>query len=51
MVQFEEFCNVTPGLYFIQYSYSVAKLVNKQPITTLQLEETIYVDIRTWGEG
>jgi hypothetical protein len=55
MVQFEEFCNVTPGLYFLQYSHSVAetrkRLVNKQPITTLQPGETIYVDIRTWGEG
>ena len=25
--------------------------MNKQPITTLQPGETIYVDIRTWGEG
>ena len=54
MVQFEEFCNNTPGLYFLQYSHSVAetrkKLVNKQPITSLQPGETIYVDIRTWGE-
>ena len=49
-----EFCNITPGLYFLQYSHSVAetrkKLVNKQLITTLQPGETIYVDIRTWGE-
>eukprot|EP01035_Chromulina_nebulosa_P033459 gene33459-44808_t len=55
MVQFEEFCNSTPGLYFLQYSHSVAetrkKLVNKQPITTLQPGETIYVELRTWGEG
>ena len=54
MVQFEEFCNNTPGLYFLQYSHAVAetrkKLVNKQPITSLQPGETIYVDIRTWGE-
>ena len=55
MVQFEEFCKITPGLYFLQYSHSVVetrkKLVKKQPITTLQPGETIYVDIRTWVEG
>ena len=55
MVQFEEFCNSTPGLYFLQYSHSIAetrkKLMNKKLIITLQAGETIYVDIRTWGEG
>jgi hypothetical protein len=25
MVQFEEFCNITPGLHFLQYSHSVAE--------------------------
>jgi hypothetical protein len=54
MVQFEEYCNHTPGLYFLQYTHSVAatrtKLVNKQPIISLQPGESIYVDIRTWGE-
>ena len=53
MIQYEDFCNNTPGLYFLQYSSSIAektqKEVNKQPITSLQPEETIYVDLRTWG--
>jgi len=54
MVQFEEYCNNTPGLYFLQNTHSVAatrkKLVNKQPIISLQPGESIYVDVRTWGE-
>jgi hypothetical protein len=53
MIQFENYCNDTPGLYFLQYLSKDADkrqtAVNKQPITTLQPGETIYVDIRTWG--
>ena len=53
MIQFENYCNDTPGLYFLQYSSKDAdkrqRAVNKQPITTLQPGESIYVDIRTWG--
>ena len=53
MIQYEDFCNNTPGLYFRQYSSSIAernrKEVNKQPITSLQPGESIYLDIRTWG--
>jgi hypothetical protein len=54
MIQFEDFCDKTPGLYFLKYSHSDSAkrraVVNKQPITSLQPGETIYVNIRTWGE-
>ena len=54
MVQFEEYCNNTPALYFLQCSHKVAadrrKLVNKQPITTLQPGVIFCIDICTWGE-
>ena len=53
MIQYEDFCNNTPGLYFLQYSSSIAernrKEVNKQPITSLKPGESICFDIRTWG--
>jgi hypothetical protein len=52
--QFETFCVNTPGLYFLQYSFSVArsriKDINLQPITLLGPGHSIYVDIRTFGE-
>ena len=54
MQQFETFCVETPGLYFLQYSFSVArsriKDINLQPITMLGPGHSIYVDIRTFGE-
>ena len=54
MQQFETFCLSTPGLYFLQYSFSVAKsriqAINRQPITILGPGQSIYVDIRTFGE-
>ena len=37
MVQFEEYCNNTPALYFLQCSRKVRKVVNTQPITYVQL--------------
>ena len=54
MQQFETFCVETPGLYFLQYSFLVArsriKDINLQPITMLGPGHSIYVDIRTFEE-
>ena len=53
MIQFEDYCDKTPGLYFLKYSYSDSArgraVVNKQPITSLHPGEIIYVDIRKWA--
>ena len=39
MIQFEDYCDKSPGLYFLKYSYSDSAkrqaVVNKQPITSL----------------
>ena len=52
MQQFERFCVETPGLYFLQYSFSVARSrirdINLQPITIPG--HSINVNIRTFGE-
>ena len=55
MEQFAAFCTSTPGLYFLQYTVKVAQQsiqnLNKQPITLVKPGDTIYVDIRTFGES
>ena len=47
-------CVETPGLYFLQYSFSIAqsrtKDVNRMPITTLGPGHSIFVDNRTFGQ-
>jgi hypothetical protein len=54
MVQYEEFCSSTPGLWTMIFRTDVLRKIisqtNKLPITRVRPKDEVFVDIRVYGE-